>query len=726
MRSLMPQMRGWTPRAWVVLLAVSGLLVYLAMQLLRLQLASELQLSWTQALDAGLAVGWSYDLGATALLAGLAAGSALGRVSPLWLWLPSMGVLWISSLANVLHFRFFQLRLDWWVVRLHWRDAFLVGDSATDLSGTWRIVTSAIVFVVALAVAIAGEWLRRRHADQTPHVTAPWPRRAAPAVALALIALVGFRLPHWAATFRLTGMVLSDQILRVWWYELTRGKMAEGARTHWIADVSADEGMTKPAAVLAELRRYGAQQADGETPREPAAIEHGDDLRPMDPAWPLLAELVPDGEQTTAMRRALGVPEQGPLNVIVLFVESLRAFELDDARLGPAVYPQLSKIFAEQAIYFTQAYSSSLAAGETVRGEFSTLCGMMPNVLGPATYIANATISVHCTQELMRRTGHRTLWMSSYYSTFHSKRSFEMLHGTELFFDHDYFTARGITAKVGNWGLADGPVLQEAVNVLEEHASSGAPVFSNITTISTHHPHTVVPEGPLPDWLLTETADRPSYQGYLSRLRYADTAVSAFLTRLFTGPMRENTVVVVLGDHSITEKPLGDVSPVQRIEAQFRIPIALVSAHAKAAVYRHPVHQADVAPTLARLVGASGPVAWTGRGLLGETGTPWIYETRTALHYRTRERACYTLRANERPTCFDVRAHDPLHTGNLETVPEVPADTAFFHRVLVANLNALSLNQIAPRLAASMAVARPTSEPHAGVSAATRGTGAAQ
>lgn len=698
----LPTLRSGAVTPARVLLLTSGVLVYAALQLLRQQLAAELQLDWAQALAAGLPVGWSYDLGALALLAALSAASTLGGLSPLWLWLPSLALIWLSALANVLHFRFFQLRLDWWVVRLHWRDAFIVGDSASELGWTWRIVASLVVFVLAVGAAIAAGWFRQRAVTHPSQNRLPWRRRVAPTVALALLALLGFRVPHWHASFRLTGMVLSDQILRVWWYELARTKVSAGARTHWIADVSADETIGVPARVLAELRALDAEA----TGTEPLTFEHRDDLRPLDPDWPLLAELEARPEQTAAMRRALGVPPSGPLNVLVLFVESLRAYELDDEKLGPVVFPRLRKLISERALYFTQAYSSSLAAGETVRGEFSTLCGMIPNVLGPATYVANATVNLHCTQELMRRTGHRTLWFNSYHSTFHSKRGFEMLHGTELFFDNAHFVSRGITAKVGNWGLADGPFLQESARVMEEHVGRGESVFANITTISTHHPHTLVPEGPLPEWLLRETQGHPAYQGYLSRLRYADEAVGAFFERLFAGPMRDNTVVVVLGDHSISELPTAPLSPVQRIEVKFRVPIALVGAHAQPRRFDHPVHQADVAPTLARLVGATGPVAWTGRGLLGATGTPWMYQTRTALHYRTRERGCYTLRANTPPTCFDVRGTDPLRTTPLPGEVEDPDVTAFFRRVLVANMQALSLNQIAPRTTARLAATR--------------------
>ena len=95
--------------------------------------------------------------------------------------------------------------------------------------------------------------------------------------------------------------------------------------------------------------------------------------------------------------------------------------------------------------------------------------------------------------------------------------------------------------------MADGPVLKETVTIMLQ-ASASQPVFANILTISSHHPFTVIDEGPLPEEILQATREVPEYQGYLSRLRYVSKSVGAFLDALFASSMGDRSLVVLLGE----------------------------------------------------------------------------------------------------------------------------------------------------------------------------------
>ena len=59
------------------------------------------------------------------------------------------------------------------------------------------------------------------------------------------------------------------------------------------------------------------------------------------------------------------------------------------------------------------------------------------------------------------------------------------------------------------------------------------PFYANILTINTHHPRTVVPQGPVEQDLLDFLEADEAYHGLLSRYKYTDDAVGTFLDALF-------------------------------------------------------------------------------------------------------------------------------------------------------------------------------------------------
>ncbi len=378
-----------------------------------------------------------------------------------------------------------------------------------------------------------------------------------------------------------------------------------------------------------------------------------------------------------------------------MFLESVRGYELWHPEWGLKLFPRLRSLLDQHASSFDQAYSSSFRAGQTVRGQFSTLCSMLPNTAGAATYIAHTTLRINCIQAFLKQAGYQTAWFNSHYADFHRKRPFEILHGMDQFFDGDYFREQGITEGIGSWGLADAPVLQEALRKMEELASSGQPLFAHALTISTHHPYTVVPEGRVPEELLAATEGNPKYQGYLSRLRYTDDAVSDFLESFMESSLADNTVMVMLGDHSTPVLPSAPLSDVQHTELRFRIPMAIISKnHREPRRYTHPVHQVDVTPTIANILGLGGEVAWLGGNLYDAPGSPWLYQVQEALSYRTEGVGCYHSTATDRVHCYDVMGEDPLFAESLEEINEDSSTSLFFRETVDALVEGIALNRI--------------------------------
>ncbi len=655
---------GWRPAAWR---SLPSLLLWLSLLLLRSQVAADVGLPFADSIQAGVVLGAVQDLlvvlGAVWVAVFVQGASALPAR---FLWALFAGCIWLASFANLVYYRYFGMRLDWWVVRQHWRDITVVGGSAKQLGVDGLIVLSALFCLAAMVVALFWRRVRASGPARTQSL-----RRA---LWLALPLLLLWRLPGWLGAQ--PSNIVSDNIVRAWVSQLWGDKLLAGTAANWAAAATRPRDAQAPGRVLAAFRDRGVTPAP-----EPR---------------PLYAPLAVEPQHRERLRARLGLPAQGPVHVVILFLESTRALEVQHAELGPHVMPHLRDIVARHGIDFRQAYSSAFAAGQTVRGQFSTLCSMIPNNMGAAEYIAHPTLRVRCLQEVLRDHGYRTVWMNGYRDSFHGKRTFEMLHGTELFFDGDAYRRRGITETVGEWGVADLPFLRESVHILEELAREGKPLFAHILTTSVHHPYGPVAAAPLAAELAAMLGDADYYRGYLGRLHYEDLAVRAFFDLLFAGPLGERTLVVLMADHGAGVRPHLALSPVQKEEMRYRIPLALVTRDLpEASVVTHPVHQVDVAPTVAAVVGAGGLVTWVGRNLLGEQGSTWVTMTGQGMSYRTPARGCYSLPKTPELKCWDTTTKDPLF-DELTPTSDDPEETAFLRQVVEANAQAILFNLVQP------------------------------
>ncbi len=665
------------------------LLLFLSLAALRHQVLRKLGFSYGEALDpsGGQAyLGYLYDFCVVLVPGALAAMLAGPFLLPrIWIWLPLALVIWSSSLANTLYLTFFGQRLDFWIVKLHWSDTFHVGGSAGELGSTWAVFVSIFTFVLSIYTFWRAD--RRERAtlrDAAPRFSRRWLLARARPIAIGFAMIAGALLlrqsPVWFKLAELNphhlGSLFTQQILTVWYDEVVTAARSDARRKiGTTAGIANREENLRSLQTLAEYRDYS---------------ERG---RPTSVA-PLFARIEPTPKEVREARARLGLPAEGNLNVLVLFLESVRAYEVQHPKIGPEIFPRLRVLLDNHAIQFTKAYSSSFNAGQTVRGQFMTLCSMLDNLIGPSAYIYYSTLSVRCMQQHFKDHGYTTAWFNSYERNFHNKQLFESLHGMERFYDGEYFESKGVTQRFSKWGLADKPFLRESLRTLEEIAREGKPFFAHLLTISTHHPHTVIPEGKLPADLERETAAFPDYQGYLSRLKYTDDAVSDFIEGFLSSPLSENTVLLVQADHGIPlPLPHHSLTPVQHEEMEFRIPMALFSRNLRQPrKINYPVHQVDVAPTLARIAGLDGPTTWIGRDLFSGEGSPWLYLRDQEISYRTASRGCYATK-KDGFSCFDLsNGVDPMYSQELKPAKEDAATTAFFRRVAIATSQAIELN----------------------------------
>jgi arylsulfatase A-like enzyme len=525
-----------------------------------------------------------------------------------------------------MYFKYFQSRLEWWVVSSQWRDVFLVPSSVSSLGFETLTALSFLCLLASAALLAVSRW-------RVPFFARRW-QGAAGALVLFLPLLVVHqaRLTHPELLHRLLGTPLSSQAsfspireqIQENWFLTWKGKASYGVTFGEVKDLSAEQ----TRATLAKFRDPNA-----EMPR------------------------ISREELAKKLRRELGLPTQGPLHVAVVLVESFRDREYRDPRFGRALFPNLHRLADGHATYFSNAYSSSAKAGQTVRGLFSTLCSFLPDVFGPATIIHNPGIRLDCLQKSVGRQGYKTGWFAAHNKEFHREGDFEKAQQVQVWKDLEHYKALGFPLfDIGVTDEKHFPQLAEEMRGLVALEPKTAGSFFHSINLGTHHPWHRFENDPL----IPEVASKldpsaaPIYANYLKTLHLMDRAAGEMIEKIFAQDFGDRALVVLLGDHSISQEPDLPLTHEERQEMYFKIPIFFFTKnHPNPGASAAVVQQIDVAPTIFDVLGLEKPPTWMGHNALlakGQASPFLFFDENHGLYFRDRERTCFQ-RAHGQYSC---------------------------------------------------------------------------
>jgi hypothetical protein len=657
---------------------------------LRAPLVGEVGVPLRQAVVLGLACGLLLDAAMALLVAGMAV--CVGAVRPPLAHpaaIASSFVVLGFTAANVAYFGYFDGRLEPWIIATHLRDLPAIRGSV------WHLLATPVLLVCVIVVPLVFLSL---HALRSVRPRASVPVMSARRGAWLVTAAAVLVVCTTAIKYRVVegSSIVAEQVFVIWIEGELGLRPLQGRARRGIEQTlraAAAVNRSAPAQVLATLRDW-----DSETAHVPA-------LNDFATAHPLVRRREATTAHTRELRARLGLPADGPVNVMVLFLESVRAFEMEHPKLWPSVFPRTRALLARHGLRFPTAYSSAWGGAQTVEAQFETLNSVLPNFRGRSVYREYPDIRVMSLASVARDHGYHTVWISGSPENLLNKRGFESRHGTEQFFGLEYLSAIPVEPTTHDWcGYPDERMLLEAVRICEREAQDGRPIFANILTLNTHHPVTEIPEGQVPPELRAAASQWPAakdYVGYLSRLRYLDDSLDQFFTALFDGPLGDRTLVVLLGDHGQRYTPHVPIAQHQVVELMTRVPFAFVTKHLPApGAVTYAVHQIDVAPTVADIAGFHADVPWLGRNLLDGHGSPWVFAHDEQLHYRLGDHACYTLEGDDAPRCYRVGADtDPLLRAELSPVRADPAEVRYFQWLTIAAHQAIATDQLMPAVA---------------------------
>lgn len=283
-----------------------------------------------------------------------------------------------------------------------------------------------------------------------------------------------------------------------------------------------------------------------------------------------------------------------PLNIIMILLESWNAGYM--ASYG---YDQITTPFFDSLRKNGLSTQLTLAGGtRTTEGMFATLCSMQ-NPLGKT--VAQTQLQDFdylCLPRQLREQGYQTAFFQSTNKNTSGTGAFaQMLGFSDSYGKSDIKNSR---YPHNYWGAHD-PDLYDFV--LEKIDVIEAPFFIAINTNSTH-------DKGLPPSITPFTTAQDSTSSYINVLHFADNALKAFSEALEERGLMENTLLVLVADHS------NGMRSSSKLLMQRAIPFAIVGADVKPALLDFVASQRDIAPTLQQLLGHERSSWFSGRSLL--------------------------------------------------------------------------------------------------------------
>lgn len=278
------------------------------------------------------------------------------------------------------------------------------------------------------------------------------------------------------------------------------------------------------------------------------------------------------------------VISRGPekrLNVVLVTVESLSADFMTAFGNDKALTPNLDRL-AQESLFFTRLYATGL---RTVRGlEAVTLS--FPPTPGNSIVKRPNNANLFTLGEVFNQRGYESLYLYGGYGYFDNMQDFFGGNGYTVI-DRLAIAKENIHHET-IWGVADEDLFTQALQQLDQRHAAGKRFYAHIMTTSNHRPFTY-PEGRI---------DIVSGTGRDGAVKYTDWAIGEFLRQARTRPWFDDTVFVILADHTSGGRGKTDLT----IE-NFHIPLMMWSPkHIKPARIDTLASQIDLGPTLLALL----------------------------------------------------------------------------------------------------------------------------
>lgn len=289
------------------------------------------------------------------------------------------------------------------------------------------------------------------------------------------------------------------------------------------------------------------------------------------------------GPDSTLHRQVPTRQTDQPLNLVIVLEESLGA-DFVGSLGGLPLTPELDAM-QDQGIWFDNLYATGT---RSVRGIEAVVSGFLPTTARSVVKQPRAQNGFFTIAELLAQQGYATSFLYGGEPQFDNMGRFFANNGFQTIIGrHDF---KGPVFD-GDWGASD----EDLFRMADQHFRSqpaGQPFFSLLFTTSNHSPFDY-PAGRI------EPYNSPAAT-VENAVKYADHALGDFIRAARQSPYWENTIFLVIADHS--DRVYGDeLVPIHL----FRIPGVILGGPVEPQRIERIASQIDMIPTLLSLMGVT-------------------------------------------------------------------------------------------------------------------------
>jgi phosphoglycerol transferase MdoB-like AlkP superfamily enzyme len=294
-------------------------------------------------------------------------------------------------------------------------------------------------------------------------------------------------------------------------------------------------------------------------------------------------------------RQINAIGETKPYNVVLVSIESLGADFVESYGGKKGLTPNLVRL-GREGLVFSKTFATGL---RTVRG-LEALTLSIPPTPGHAVPMRKYNKGFQTLGGVFKQQGYEPLYIYGGYSYFDNMGDFFGGNGYTVI-DRSAVAAENISHET-IWGVADEDMFRHTIKEMDERTAAGKKVFAHVMTTSNHRPFTYP----------ANRIDIPSGTGRDGAVKYTDWAIGQFIKEASTKPWFNNTVFVLIADHTSNGRGRTDLPP-----ENYHIPFIIYAPGIVAPGKVETIaSQIDLAPTLLAMLSISYQSQFFGQDIL--------------------------------------------------------------------------------------------------------------
>ncbi|MFC7684718.1 LTA synthase family protein [Ureibacillus sp. GCM10028918] len=227
-------------------------------------------------------------------------------------------------------------------------------------------------------------------------------------------------------------------------------------------------------------------------------------------------------------------------NLILVQLESLQSFVLNNEMNGEVVTPFLNSLTTDKDTYYFNDFYHQTGLGKTSDSEFIVENSLFGLGRG-AVFFTHGRNTFNTMSEKLGENGYFTNVMHSNNASFWNRNEIYESFSIDQFYDIESYDVTDENSV--NWGLKDIPFMEQSVDLMTDMEQ---PFYSKMITLTNHYPFTLEEE----DIMIPEyNSNSGTLNRYFQTVRYLDESIKVLFDELKKSGLYENSIIVMYGDH---------------------------------------------------------------------------------------------------------------------------------------------------------------------------------